>query len=73
MERPDLQLSQDDATARCWGLNDEGQLGQGDVKNRGDLSKDGKPEPFLFFSITLGLERSVPKVTTSLETVPPRL
>ncbi len=27
----------DDGTARCWGLNDYGQLGQGDTVNRADI------------------------------------
>jgi len=35
--------SQDDATVKCWGGNDGGQLGQGDRSYRGDGSNGGCP------------------------------
>ena len=35
--------SQDDATVKCWGDNNKGQLGQGDKKTRGDGSNGGCP------------------------------
>ena len=32
--------SQDDATVKCWGRNEYGQLGYGDTSDRGD-ERDG--------------------------------
>jgi len=34
---------QDDATVKCWGDNENGELGYGDVKNRGNRQNGGCP------------------------------
>ena len=41
---PGCFLTQDDETVKCWGLNDNGQLGLGDIVNRGD-DADGPCPP----------------------------
>ena len=35
--------SQDDATVKCWGRNEDGQLGYGDTSDRGDDSNGAWP------------------------------
>ena len=35
--------SQDDATVKCWGYNNDGQLGYGDTSSRGDVGTGGWP------------------------------
>ena len=35
--------SQDDATVKCWGRNEDGQLGYGDPSDRGDDSNGAWP------------------------------
>jgi alpha-tubulin suppressor-like RCC1 family protein len=61
LKRPALQVAAgtrhscallDDRTVECWGLNESGQLGRGDVLNRGDTGGlsgvDLKPVDLVF-------------------------
>ena len=55
---------QDDATIKCWGRNANGELGQGDTKDRGDGSRKGSEcpnttHPRLRRNITVGGEWGV--------------
>ena len=51
----------DDASVKCWGGNDEGQLGYGDTNNRGDKAGDmGNALP----KVDLGVGRTALQVST---------
>lgn len=54
----------DDGTMKCWGLNRNGQLGQGDVANRGDAANEMGD---LLPAIDLGAGRGVIKLAVGLE------
>jgi alpha-tubulin suppressor-like RCC1 family protein len=54
----------DDGSVKCWGLNDEGQLGLGDVLNRGDeLGEMGDNLP----AVDLGTGRKVTAVAAGAQ------